>query len=1008
MKINWMSHRLSVCVTGIVMALPALAQDAKLDPKAADFFEKKIRPVLASRCYECHSSETKTKGNLALNTKSAMLGGGDSGPVFIVGKPEKSLLIKAIKKTDKDLSMPPKGPGLSEGEIADFEQWITMGAPDPRVTAVGKVISKILYDPEKVKTHWAFQPIAKPAVPQVKDSKKWVKNPIDAFILQKQTAQGIVPAAQADKRALIRRASYDLTGLPPSMGEVEAFLKDNASDAYAKLIDRLLKSSHYGERMGRHWLDVARYADTSGDRAGGNRPDSRYPNAWTYRDYVIKSFNEDKPFDRFILEQLAADRLDLGSEKDELAALGFITVGKRFMRNANDIIDDRIDVVTQGLMGLTVACARCHDHKFDPIPTKDYYSLHGVFASTYDSPAGTPLFVPAGTPEHDDYLKQVAAIAEEAANFMQLEKDKVLVKYRDDATKYMLAAQKHISSNKKRPAALAAREGEFDLTLFENWATTLSGWAAKHHSVMAPWVAFAALPQAEFVEAAKKLSVEIVANKNADKLVNPIVAKAFEGAELKSLKDVADIYAKLFKDAEGAWQKQIKNTVKTASAPAPKQKKAPKAKAKGKANVPDTSALANLPDGLPDADQEAIRQIIFGQSSPVELNERDMRRLLGNQFNNRYQLIQSKVMTLDTTHPGAPIRAMTVGDSDVPRNSTVLIRGEAANRGPVVPRQFIQIASGADRQPFKNGSGRLEMAQAIASRDNPLTARVIVNRVWQWHFGEGIVRASSDFGLRTDAPTHAQLLDWLATWFVDNGWSIKKLHHLIMTSNTYQQKSAENPAYRTMDPSNTLVWRWNMQRLDFESFRDSLLAVSGKLNHTIGGRPTDLGIDTKRRTVYGLVDRLTLTEMFRTFDFANPDMSSGQRIETTVPQQALFLMNSPFVIHQVRAMVDRSEVRTADSNEDKVRALYELALQRAPSSGELKLAMAYVDKQPDVTAPKRVETPAARPAGKTKGNPQANRYGTGGAQLPPDNSPLNRWERLAQVLLESNEFVHVN
>ena len=996
---------MSGLITGMVLALPALAQEAKLDPKAVEFFEKKIRPVLATRCYECHSSETKTKGNLALNTKAAMLGGGDSGPVFIAGKPEKSLIIKAVKKIDKDMSMPPKGPGLSESEIADFEQWITMGAPDPRTTAVGKAISKILYDPEKVKTHWAYQPITKPVVPKVKDSKKWIHNPIDAFILQQQLAKGITPAAQADKRALIRRASYDLTGLPPSMDDVDAFMKDKSPDAFAKLIDRLLKSSHYGERWGRHWLDIARYADTSGDRVGGNRPDSRYPHAWTYRDYVIKAFNEDKPFDRFILEQIAADQLDLADDKNAIAALGFITVGKRFMRNANDIIDDRIDVVTQGLMGLTVACARCHDHKFDPIPTKDYYSLHGVFTSSYDSPSGAMLVENKGTPEHDDYLKQVAAVQEEAANFLELEKDKVLVKYRDDATKYLLAAQQFIASEKKRTAALVAREAGLDVTLFENWTLALRGWTSNHHPVMAPWVAFAALPQAGFAESAKALSVEIAANKNADKPVNPIVAKAFSESELKEFKDVADIYAKLFKETDVLWQKQVKKTI-SGPAPAPKQKKAPKAKANG--NQPDTSALANLPEGLSDANQEAIRKIIFGSSSPVDINEREMRRLLGNQVINRQQLILAKVMTLDTTHPGAPIRAMSIGDSDIPRNSAVLIRGEPANRGPVVPRQFIAIASAPDRQPFKIGSGRLEMAQAIASRDNPLTARVIVNRVWQWHFGEGIVHAASDFGLRTEAPTHSELLDWLATWFVDNGWSMKKLHHLIMTSSAYQQVSVENPAYRKIDPSNSLVWRWNLQRLDFESFRDSLLAVSGTLDHAIGGRPVDLGNNTQRRTVYGLVDRLTLTEMYRTFDFANPDMSSAQRIETTVPQQALFLMNSPFVIHQVRAMVAQSEVRSAEGTEAKVRALYELALQRPPSSNELKLAMAYVDKQPEVVVPKSVPTPLNRPAGKAKGNPQAGRYGTGGAQMPPDNAALNRWERLAQVILESNEFIHVN
>ena len=369
-----------------------------------DFFEGKIRPIFAENCYKCHSPEKgKVKGGLELDWRDGLLKGGDSGPAIIPGDPEKSLLIKAVRYLDENLQMPPKGEKLSEAQIGDLVNWIKMGAPDPRAT---KPVVSYASRSASAKTHWAYQPVKKPAVPEVK-TKEWVATPVDAFILAKLEAQGMKPSSPAEKRTLIRRATFDLIGLPPTPEEVQVFLNDTSPKAFEKVVDRLLDSPHYGERWGRHWLDTARYSDTKGqfDR---RRESTLYPYAWTYRDYVIRSFNEDKPYDRFIIEQVAADQLTPGSDKSVLAALGFLTLGDHFQGNQNDIINDRIDVVSKGLLGMTVSCARCHDHMFDPIPTKDYYALHGIFASSVE-PREKPLLAqPKATPEYEEYLQKRA------------------------------------------------------------------------------------------------------------------------------------------------------------------------------------------------------------------------------------------------------------------------------------------------------------------------------------------------------------------------------------------------------------------------------------------------------------------------------------------------------------------------------------------------------------------------------------------------------------------------
>ena len=442
-----------ICVASVVatLQLPYFAGAAAVSDLAQlDFFEKKIRPVLAKECYECHSADAKKiKGGLYLDTAEGLLKGGDSGPAIVRGKPDKSLLITTMRHEDKDpdMAMPPKKDKLSDEVLADFAQWIKMGAPDPRD---GKSSRKLTWDADTAKKHWSFQKISNPPVPKVADTKHFVQNPIDSFVLAKLTEKKLAPSTKADKHTLIRRVTYDLIGLPPTPAEVDAFLTDNSPNAFEKIVDRLLASPRYGERWGRHWLDIARYADTSGDRQNGGRRNPLYPHAWTYRDYVIDSFNRDLPYDQFIVEQIAADKLpESKTEVSKLAALGFLTVGKRFMGNENDVIDDRIDVVTKGVMGITGSCARCHDHKFDPIPTKDYYSLYGVFTSSQDVADGASLSDPEKNPHYGEFKEAVANVEKEIDQYRDTEAARLLSGMLEKSGDYMLVAHEAKSASSK-------------------------------------------------------------------------------------------------------------------------------------------------------------------------------------------------------------------------------------------------------------------------------------------------------------------------------------------------------------------------------------------------------------------------------------------------------------------------------------------------------------------------------------------------------------------------------
>jgi mono/diheme cytochrome c family protein len=892
----------------LVTLLTSTAAD-KLDPAHVEFFENKIRPVLAESCYSCHSQTSeKVKGGLFLDTRDGLLTGGDNGPALVPGDPDKSLLIKAIRYTDPDLQMPPKDKKLSSDQIADLEAWVKMGAPDPR-TSVNQTLA--VRENQK-KNHWAFQPIKSPVPPEV-SKPNWIRNPIDNFVAARLEENGMKPSPRAGKRTLIRRATFDLLGLPPTPEEVDAFVSDDSERAWENVIDRLLASPQYGERWARHWLDVARYADTKGYVFEEER---RYPYSYTYRDYVIRAFNEDLPFDRFIVEQIAADHLELSEDKRPLAAMGFLTLGRRFLNNQHDIIDDRIDVVTRGFMGLTVQCARCHDHKYDPIPTKDYYSLYGVFASSSE-PGEKPLLGSKSLPkEYPAYEAERKKRGEEMETFRETKFAEVLADVRSKTAEYLQAALDAENLEDRGKVENLAKERKLHPQAVRRWVSHLKELRKKDHDpIFAPLFGFAALTN--FDSAAKDLASFYARNETSNP-VNPIVSKSFEESP-ESMKDVVAKYKAIFESVEKSW----------------------------------SEAQKNKKERLENPDEEALRQVLYSTSSPARIPDNEIPRLFDVPAAQKNRALQRKVEELDAVHPGSPPRAMALKDNDTPHKPRVFVRGSQFNLGDEVPRQFLELIQGEKRKPFEKGSGRLELAQAIASKDNPLTARVTVNRIWLNHFGAGLVTTPSDFGVRSDPPSHPELLDYLSAWLMDNGWSLKKLHKLILLSNTYQQSSDEQPAYAEKDPANRLLWRMNRRRLEFEPFRDSVLQVAGRLQLAQGGQPVEITTRpfTTRRTIYSFIERQNLPGLFRTFDFASPDTSSSQRFNTTVPQQALFMINSPFLAEQARSLAKHPDIAQANETTEKIAALYNVAFQRFPREEEISLAHQFVEQQSKISPP---------------------------------------------------------
>ncbi|MBN9518234.1 PSD1 domain-containing protein [bacterium] len=811
-------------------------------PEQIAFFEKKVRPVLVENCYKCHSGDSeKLKGGLALDTRAGVRQGGESGPAVVPGSAERSLLVRAIRSADQATAMPPKGK-LPDHVIADLEAWVKMGAPDPRD---GAKVTRQEIDVVKGREFWSFRAPKKTLAPAVKDAA-WPRSDIDRFLLAALEAKGLHPVADAQPATLIRRVYLDLTGLPPTAEEVEAFAADASPKAFETVVDRLLASPRFGERWGRHWLDVARYAETSGKTANFN-----HPHAWRYRDYVIASFNADKPYDQFVKEQLAGDLMpsaDPAVRAERVIATGFLAIGPKALNERNgiqfelDVADEQIDVTTQAFLGITAACARCHDHKFDPIPQRDYYALAGIFRST-ETCYGTVRFVQS-----------------------------------------------------QRPSSL----------------------------------------------------IELPKGSGAPSALDPLTA----AERARTEKAIADITQRM-KDTK----EPINNLFNVAQL------------ALNKSKLDSFDA-----DGTPKLLAMGVREKPAGFGG------------FGPGFGG------PKAGMKGGFGPGG-FGTRTVADSPL------YARGEVDKPGEVVPRGFLQVLTPNPRS-VRGGSGRKELADAIASADNPLTARVMVNRVWLNLFGRGLVPTPDNFGAAGRPPTNPALLDYLAVTFADDGWGVKRLIRRIVLSRAYQLDSRTHARNFEADPDNALVWRMSPRRLDAEALRDSMLATSGLLDLTpsVGSavakagegpsnRPQLGGFNAaqaagdarnNKRSVYLPVIRDNLPEAIELFDGADPSLVVSERPTTTVPAQGLFLLNSPFALRVADAAADRVlKDTTADS--ERVRAAYQFAYARTPTDSELTTATQFVEQYRTTTA----------------------RTGRGPRGAATDR---DTWSALMQALLASAEF----
>ncbi|MEY5014771.1 MAG: hypothetical protein RIS92_1129 [Verrucomicrobiota bacterium] len=887
----------------IALAAIILPASTKAAEEKHAFFESKIRPALVEHCYECHSADKKQKGGLVLDTREGLLSGGDTGPALTAGAPDKSLIIKALKHQG-DLQMPPKK-RLPDTVVADFEQWIRDGATDPRDgNRKPSPVEELL---AKAPTHWAF-------IPPKPSSKS----------LDELAATTAKPPA--DKRTLIRRAYLDLVGIPPSYEQVVAFQNDTAPDAFARLVDRLLDDPRYGERWGRHWLDVARYADSMGAIFNG---DDSYPFSFTYRDYVIRAFNEDKPYDRFILEQIAADHLDSAKDVNTLAALGFLGIGPRKDRRLDDdTIDDTLDAIGRGLLGLSIGCARCHDHKLEPITTKDYYGLYGVMKSSRE-PETLPALPQDESPDVLEYRKKNQEARAEYLRVHAFEADRSLTAIRSRLGDYLSAAEqakfktiyeeKTVKPDLLDPQRLTTAPHN---RLVKAW----DKWVKGHPEVFTPWLELSALAPEKFAEEAKS-RCETYA-KNPDKKLLPPVARLFAKAAPRDMRDVAFLYNQLYaSQIEALWGEKWREPLKAACAPTPEELDLPAKELEFRAI--DRVNTVQRTNPLPEADEQNLRAILLEDGSPFAFTGRDF---ISSQLYQTRDVADgirrnaAKAVTAAAAMKGAPIRAMAWNDTDKPHNGKVFVRGNPRTPGADAPRAFLSVLKHVSPEPFPSDkSGRLELARAIASNSNPLTARVIVNRVWNWHFGEPLVGTPSDFGFRGDQPVNQELLDHLATWFMENGWSFKKLHRHLMNSAAYQRTD------------------FGLRPLELEPARDSILAVSGRLSNQTFGKAEKLHEST-RRTVYGYVDRRMPSALYRSFDFPDPSFSASNRGRTSLAPRALILMNSPLTTESAKALAQ--SLAEEKNDPARITALFRRALQRDPSPKETERALAYLASYP--------------------------------------------------------------
>lgn len=909
-------NRLRTWLPWLPVLFAAGAQAHAAESQGIEFFETHIRPLLVDNCYECHSTGAeKLKANLYLDSRAGWETGGDSGPALIPGKPEESLLLEAVSHTNNDLQMPPKK-RLSDHEIEKLKEWILMGAPDPRDGEVKKHSEKI--NITEGRKFWSFTPPATQPIPKVKEAS-WPRNDIDHFILSRLEDENLEPVDDAAPATLLRRIHYDLTGLPPTPEEIKSFLADPSPPAFEKVVDDLLSRPEFGERWGRHWLDVARFAESS----GGGRS-MIFPHAWRFRDYIIDSFNRDKPYNQLVKEHLAGDLLPAQSSSqrnEQLIGSGYLVLGalnyelqdQELLRM--EFVDEQIDTMGRTFLGMTLGCARCHDHKFDPIPTADYYALAGIFQSTESMGVGSAA----------SGVSSVATVNLESGNPQELE----------ELSKQLTATKKSIALLKKKPGSdESSKSIDPDslpgITVDSSSATPTGTW--KNSTRQGRWVGrdylhddnrdkgashiefSASLPET------RKYEVFVAYNSGSGRSSKtPITVHHAEGAttilldqrkppshqncltSVGTFSFSTDRPARVVISNEGTDEHVIADAVNFSS-PGALQKKIQPSEKKEPA------------------------------SSPVDLKTLEKNR----------KDLEARIKDLQP-------KAMAPRESEKPADGHIHIRGLIRNKGEKVPRGFLTVASKPDAQvsiPEKS-SGRLELANWVARPDNPLTSRVMVNRIWKHLLGEGLVRTTDNFGKTGELPSHPELLDHLALQFSSNDWSIKSMVREIVLSRTYQM--ASGPSLE-QDPENKLLARANRKRLEAEAIRDTALMVSGQLENPRGGSTMgkvgqyDLNykFDNKLRSVYSPWFRNSMIDLFEVFDAPNPNLVVGKRTTSNIPTQALFLMNSPFIREQ-SSLTARKLLEQEALLED----LYLLILGRLPSPTELTTTGNFLSQFPE-------------------------------------------------------------
>ena len=766
-------------------------------------------------------------------------------------------------------------------------------------------------------SRWAFEPI-RPTTPPAVREVSWVQTPIDRFVLARLESRGWRPATPADRRTWIRRATFDLIGLPPTPEEIQAFVADTNPGAFDRVVDRLLSSPRHGERWARHWLDVARYADNKGYTFFEERS---YPWAWTYRDYVVRSFNEDKPYSQFLLEQLAADQLDSRSDSRTLAALGFITVGDHFSNNTHDILDDRIDVVTRGVLGLTVGCARCHDHKYDPVTQADYYALYGVFRSATEPMVPPLLEEPERTNPYECFAWELSERERRLREYVEAKHSTIVREARERIADYLMAVHAQRGQPTTESFMLLADRGDLNPTVISRWRRHIER-SGPNHPVWSLWDAVSRHDDGASASSLSNTVAQWLASSSP--VPNPRLARAMAARPIQTIRDVADRYSEVLRAVDSEWGTLQRQTRAQASQP---------------------------PARMASAADEELRRVLYGVDAPpdipLQLDWGFLSLLPDRASQGEFQTLLKDLEQWLMNGPGAPPRAMVLTDLPVAHEPRVFERGNPNRLGKAVPRRFLEVLQGRE---FHQGSGRLELAQSLVDPANPFTARVIVNRVWLHHFGVGLVTTPSDFGQRSDPPSHPELLDWLADDFMRHGWSLKRLHRQILLSAVYQQSSTAKEPVATStspaDPENRLLWRMNRRRHDFETQRDSLLAVAARLDPRFGG-PPDAPESSTRRTLYSFINRLDLPPVMSTFDFPSPSSSCPQRSFTTVPSQALFLMNHSFTSECAAGVLRREDIATRTDNFDRIRRVYEVMYGRSPTERERTRAMEFLGTAPE-------------------------------------------------------------